>query len=264
MTAVVVFKRKRDPWHPTDASGFSKTGYVTNSGIVIYPRRSRIARTSIEAVTRRHHRLIDISNHPRAAQIEALFTNNVINNTLYVEAMQQIGNPNSPFWNNPIKIPILSPIAPEERETRWRKFVAALQKGDAIFTFDTKSIVSRIITHLDQGTWSHVGTYVGDGRVVEAITLGVVERSIEAYHDTRYRLGIYRLPGASPQQIDSMIALCRSTIGDRYSYRKVLLLGIRLTLGIWPSLNPQSSLLARHATANRLITIAGYDLVEIV
>jgi hypothetical protein len=234
------------------------------SGIVIYPRRSRIARTSIEAVIRRHHRLIDISNHPRATQIEALFTNNVINNTLYVAAMQQMGNANSPFWNNPIKIPILSPISPEEHETRWRKFVAALQKGDAIFTFDTKSIVSRIITHLDQGAWSHVGTYVGDGRIVEAITLGVVERSIEAYHDRRYRLGIYRLPDASPQQIDSMIAFYRSTVGERYSYRKVLLLGIRLALGIWPSLNPQSSLLARHATASRLITIAGYDLVGIV
>src|SRR6202011_465942 len=169
MTAVVVFKRKRDPWHPTDASGFSNTGYVTNGGIVIYPRRSRIARTSIEAVTGRHHRLIDISPHPRAVQIEALFTNNVINNTLYVAAMQQIGNPNSPFWNNPIKIPILTPISAEEHETRWREFVGALQKGDWIFTFDTKSIVSRIITHLDQGTWSHVGQYVGNGKIVEAI-----------------------------------------------------------------------------------------------
>ena len=264
MTAVVVFKGRGDPWHPTDASGFSKTGYVTNSGIVIYPRRSRIAVTSIEAVTRRHHRLIDISTHPRAAQIEALFTNNVINNTLYVAAMQQIGNPNSPFWNNPIKIPILSPISPEEHESRWRTFVDALQKGDGIFTFDTKSIVSRIIMHLDQGAWSHCGTYVGNGRIVEAITLGVVERSIDAYHDTRYRLGIYRLPGASPQQIDSLIAFCHSTVGDRYSYRKVLLLGIRLVLGIWPSSKPQSSLLARYATANRLITIAGYELVEIV
>jgi cell wall-associated NlpC family hydrolase len=264
MTKVVVFKGRGDPWHPTDATGFSKTGYVTNSGIVIYPRRSRIARTSIEAVTRSHHRLIDISKHPRAAQIEALFTNNVINNTLYVAAIQQIGNPNSPFWNNPIKIPILSPISPEEHETRWIRFVGALQKGDGIFTFDTKSIVSRIITHLDQGAWSHVGTYVGNGRIVEAITLGVVERSIEAYHDTRYRLNIYRFPGASPQQIDSMIASCHSTVGDRYSYRKVLLLGIRLALGIWPSQKPGASLLTRHATPNRIITAAGYDLIEIV
>jgi hypothetical protein len=131
-------------------------------------------------------------------------------------------------------------------------------------TFDTKSIVSRIITHLDEGAWSHLGTYVGNGRIAEAITLGVVERSIEAYHDARFRLGIYRLPGASPQQIDSMIAFFRSRVGDRYAYRKVLLLGIRLALGIWPSSNPQSPLVERHATVNRVIAVAGGDLVEIV
>jgi cell wall-associated NlpC family hydrolase len=258
MTAVVVFKGWGNPWHPTDASGFSKTGYVTNNGIVIYPRRSRIARTSIEAVTRRHHRLIDISNHPRATQIEVLFTNNVINNSLYVAAIQQIGNPNSPFWNNPIKIPILSPISPEEHEARWARSLGALQKGDGIFTFDTKSIGSWLIAYLDQGTWSHVGMYVGNGQIVEAITLGVVERSIESYHDTRYRLGVYRLPGASPERIDSLVAFNHSTVGDRYSYRKALTLGIRLALGIWPSAG------ARHTTPNMAITRAGYDLIEIV
>ena len=142
------------------------------------------------------------------------------------------------------------------------KICRCVAEGDAIVTFDTKSIVSRIITHLDQGTWSHVGQYVGNGKIVEAITPGVVERSIEDYHHYRYRLGVYRVPGASAEQIDSMIARLRSRIGDRYSYRKVLLLGIRLSLGIWPSLG--ASLLARHATASRIITIAGLDLVEIV
>jgi hypothetical protein len=264
MTAVVLFKGRGDPWHPIDATGFNKIGYVTNSGIVIYPRRSRIARTSIDAVTRRHHRLIDISKHPRAAQIEALFTNNVINNTLYVAAMQQMGDPNSSFWNNPIKIPILHPISPEEYETRWSKMLGALQKGDSIFTLDTKSVVSRLIAYLDQGTWSHAGTYVGNGQIIEAITVGVVERSIEAYHDTRYRLGVYRLPGVSLEQIESMEAFYRSTIGDRYSYRKVLILGIRLALGIWPSSKPGSSLVARHATPSRMIPLIGYELIEIV
>jgi uncharacterized protein YycO len=133
-----------------------------------------------------------------------------------------------------------------------------LQKGDAIFTLDTKSIASRLIAYLDQGAWSHVGTYVGNGQIVEAITLGVVERSIEAYHDARYRLGVYRLPGASLEQIDSLVSFNRSTVGDRYSYRKALTLGIRLALGIWPSAG------ARHTTPNMLIAMAGYNLVAIV
>jgi hypothetical protein len=264
MTKVIFFKEWGDPWHKTDASGFNKTGYVTKDGIVIYPRRSRIARTTIKVISKRPHRLADLSSHPRATQIEAFFTNNVINTALYVTAMQQMGDPHSRFWDNPVKIPVLSPISPEEHEIRWRKFVGALQRGDGIFTFDTKSTVSRLITHLDQGAWSHCGTYVGDGKIVEAITSGVVERSIEAYHHYRYRLGVYRFPGASPEQINSLIALLRSNIGDGYSYRKVLILGLRLALGIWPSLNPESSLVARHATPNRVIPIMGYDLIEIV
>jgi hypothetical protein len=264
MTKLVFFKEWGDPWHRTDDTGFNKTGYVTETGMVIYPRRSRIARTTIEAVKEKSHRLVDLSNHPCATQIEAVFINNVINTALYVTAMEQIGHPRARFWDNPVKIPILSPISAEEHEARWSKMLRILKKGDGIFTVDTKSIASRLITHLDQGTWSHVGQYVGNGKIVEAMTAGVVERSIEEYHHHRYRLGVYRLPDASTEQIESIIAAMRSRIGDRYSYRKVLLLGIRLALGIWPSLEQGASLLARHATPNRIITVAGYDLTEVV
>jgi hypothetical protein len=129
MTKVVFFKEWGDPWHKTDDTGFNKTGYVTKSGIVIYPRRSRIARTTIEAVRKKLHRLVDLSTHPRAFQIEGIFTNNVINTALYVTAMQRMSDPHSRFWDNPVKIPVLSPISPEEHEIRWRKFVGALQRG---------------------------------------------------------------------------------------------------------------------------------------
>jgi hypothetical protein len=257
MPTLVLFKKWGDPWHRTDETGFNKTGFVTENGIVIYPRRSRIARMSIEAVRKKPHRLLQI-DHPRAEQIETFFTSNVMNTHLYVKGMQQIADANSPFWNNPVKLPILTPINPAEHEARWSRIPGILQKGDGIFTLDTKSIASRLISYLDQGTWSHVGTYVGNGQIVEANTLGVVERSIEAYHDTRYRLGVYRLPGASPEQIVSLVAFNRSHVGDRYSYRKAFTLGIRLALGLWPSSG------ARHTTPNMLITKAGYDLIGIV
>ena len=42
MIAVVMFK-DFDPWHKTDGTGYNKTGYVTETGLVIYPRSSRIA-----------------------------------------------------------------------------------------------------------------------------------------------------------------------------------------------------------------------------
>jgi uncharacterized protein YycO len=172
--------------------------------------------------------------------------------------MQQIGDPSSSFWDSPIKIPILNSIAAEQHEANWTEMLPLLQKGDSIFTLDTKSTISRVITYFDQGAWSHVATYVGDGRIIEAIGEGAVERSIEAYHDSRYRLGIYRHSGITPEQIDTYIAFMRSTVGDRYSYRKVFLVGLRIVMGIWPTGT------ARRTTPNMLITRAGLELLRIV
>jgi Permuted papain-like amidase enzyme, YaeF/YiiX, C92 family len=127
-----------------------------------------------------------------------------------------------------------------------------------VFTLDTGGIGSRLITYLDQGTWSHVGSYVGEGRIIEAITSGVTERSIEAYHHPRYRLGIYRLPG-SPEQFDKMIEWSRSQLGKQYAFKKVLRLGIRMILGIWPDpIEP------RQVTPNRAIAFWPFRLVEVV
>jgi Permuted papain-like amidase enzyme, YaeF/YiiX, C92 family len=244
MAAVVIFKGRYDPWHPTDATGYTKVGYLTNDGTLVYPRRSRIARVPFGTIRRKPHRRIDISRHPRADQIEALFTESVINNALYVRALQLIADPTSPFWDNPIKLPILTPISPEERERKWLQMLPLLQRGDLIYTFDNKSVMSRIIRYLDQGTWSHVACYVGDGQIIEAITSGVVERGLSAYRDTRYRLGVYRFPQATADNINHMIAFQRSTVGDRYSYRKAFIAGARLLIGLWPRPIP------RHTTPN--------------
>jgi hypothetical protein len=169
-----------------------------------------------------------------------------------------IGQPASPFWDRPIKLPILTPITPAEHETRWNTLLNTLERGDSVFTLDTKSIASRLITYLDQGTWSHVGTYSGEGLIIEAITSGVTERSIEAYHHPRYRLGVYRL-GGSTEQIDKMIKWHRSQLGKPYAFKKVLRLGIRMILGMWP--DPIETM---QVTPNRAIAIWPFQLVEVI
>jgi hypothetical protein len=258
MLKLILIKDRCDPWHTTDETGFNKTGFVTERGIVFHPRRSRIAKTPIEAITRKPHRFIEIQNHSRAQQIETFFSENLINTRLYVQAIREIANANSSFWDNPVKAPILRAITPAEYEVRWSRMLGSLQSGDMIFTLDAKSFGSRLIAYLDQSTWSHVGTYTGNGRIVEAITSGVVERSIEAYHHPRFRLGVYRPKGASASQIETMIALVRSNAGARYSYRKALFLGIKLALGIWPPAG------AKHTTPGMMIATGAYDLMEIV
>jgi hypothetical protein len=258
MTRLILYRGGFDPWHRPDETGFSNTGYITSGNIVVHPRRSRIAKTPLDNFVRRRHEVIELPNMPHAEQIETFFTTNVINNALYVMALNQMANANSPFWISPIKLPMLEPISPQEHERRWEEMKSVLQKGDGIFTIDTASISSRIITYLDQGTWSHVATYSGNGQIIEAATSGVMERSIEAYHHPRYRLGAYRLLGATAEQIDTTIAFARTQIGGGYNYRGALRLGLRLAFGIWPTAG------AAHTTPNILVALAGYQLLNIV
>jgi hypothetical protein len=244
-----------DRWNKPDETGFNKTGYVTRNGVVIYPKRRQIAKTSLQKVERRQHRLFSIAGHPRADQIEIFFSNNVINFYLYHSAMAQIRQSESQFWDHPIKVPILLPTVPTEYESRWARLSTILRKGDHIFTLDTNSVASKLIAYLDQGTWSHVGCYVGEGRIVEAITSGVVERSIEAYHRPRYRLGVYRVDSAKPEQIEAMVSFQRTQIGKRYGWTQLFRLGAQLVFGVFPR---------EVLTPNELIPAFGHRLIEIV
>jgi hypothetical protein len=101
MPATVLLK-EFDPWHPTDQTGFNKVGYLTENGVVIYPRRSRITKKSFDAIKKRPHRIIQLTSHPRAKEIETFFTGNIVNTALFVTGIQMIGQPASPFWDSPI------------------------------------------------------------------------------------------------------------------------------------------------------------------
>ena len=138
--------------------------------------------------------------------------------------------------------------------------VSAEPGAGHIFTFDTKSVGSRLIAYLNQGTWSRVGICSGNGCVLEAITSGVTERSIEAYHHPRYRLGIYRLSG-SPAQIDKMIEFAESQLGKSYAFKKALKLGVRMILGNLAYTGRAKPCIAKHGDTRR-VSISGCYLTR--
>jgi hypothetical protein len=223
--------RDHDPWYRPDSSGFNKYGYVTEDGLVLHPRRTRMAKTPLDRITRKHHQVVDLSTHRRAEQIAAFFERNVPNRSLFHAGVNALAEGTHSFWDTAVRLPILDAISPLMREERWLQLQSTLQPGDQITTLDTLSFVSRMIAYVDQGTWSHIGAYSGDGAVIEAISAGVVERPIEVYHDFRYRIGVYRHAGAAGRS-EQLIGLLRSELGKPYKYRGVLRLGVRKILGI--------------------------------
>jgi len=140
------------------------------------------------------------------------------------------------FWyfDNPIRIPKLEVITKERFEERWKTLRSTLQLGDVIFTIDTRNIISRLIARFDHGTWSHVGAYSGGGKITEAIPMGLVERSIEAYHNPRYRLGVYRRTDMDEAQQLKFISAMKSHKGARYDFCGAIRLAIYKLLGNRP------------------------------
>lgn len=96
----------------------------------------------------------------------------------------------------------------------------------------------------------------------EAITLGVVESSVEVYRLSHYRLGLYRpIPthDTSPNANQLYVLLMRSQVAKRYNYRVALWLGFRKILGI-----RQSQPTYRDLSPNDLARIEEMRLIYVV
>jgi hypothetical protein len=211
----------------------NKIGYVTKEGVVIYPLRRGLKRMALAEFKRPYKTIALPYDLPDRDNIEVFYTQNVGNRDLFFHGLNALkGDPEyAQYFQNPIKLPILSPITIEEFERRWEQFVSLLRPGDSIQLVDTKSVASRMIARFDHGSWSHTASYVGNGYIVEAITSRVVLRELTAYRSPRYRIGLYRVPH-TPESLESFTGLCLSTVGDRYSYKKVFVLAFRKLFGL--------------------------------
>ena len=227
--------RDHDPWHKPDDTGMNKVGFVTDADNVIYPLRMKLVERPLKTVSRRKlFRVYERQSSSELTQrIRSFFENNAPNPLLFNRAVGALIKPGGEsFFDDPIKLPRLQPISREEWEARWNTFVLLPKPGDLIQVFDSESTISTLIARFDNGTWSHSASYVGDGRICESITSGVVERAIESYKAPRYRLGLYRAPGLTDSQAESLCSRSRSQVDKPYAWGKVTALALRKLLGI--------------------------------
>jgi uncharacterized protein YycO len=221
------------PWAKVSWTAHNKIGYLTATEVVIYPVRRNIRTVKLERI-KRHTKLILPPDYPSSANIEIFYTQNVPNLSLFYHGVNSLKGEEkyAHYFDNPIKLPILDPIDHDEWNRRWEKFVSLLLPGDSIQLTDTSSLISRLITKYDQGSWSHSATYIGNGYVSEAIPIaGVVVRPLDVYKSPKYRLGLYRIDH-TPESRAKFIGFMLSHVGDRYSYRKVVWLAVRKLLGL--------------------------------
>lgn len=228
-----VFFKDWDRSHKASAGGHNKFGFLTGDGVLIYPFRRRTRIIQYERFPKTPHRWVPVNLEAHEKNVTTFFTGNVQSADLFHLGVKAVASREWSFFDDPVKLPLLKPISSEEFESRWLQLIDTVAVGDLIFTFDSSSWISRLIAYGDCGTWSHVASYVGQGQICEAISAGVVERSMEVYHDPKYRLGLYRGP-TDAEQISKMVAFTKSQIGKRYNYRGALRLGFRKLLNVQP------------------------------
>jgi hypothetical protein len=235
---LIAFRDLDRIWYRGDETGFNKVGYITRKNTVVHPCWNRgLTETTLSRVQRCPHALLEkiATTQAEADNVEVFFTQNTPSVELFNLGFQAIASANDlSFFENPIRIPILDDISPQEFERRWKTFSSALRQADAIFVLDSGSLISRLIARFDHGTWSHVGTYSGDGTILEAIMDGVVERDIEVYRNPRYRLGLYRHKKMDPMNAEDLIGFMRSQLGKRYNFRAVARLALLKVFGLQP------------------------------
>ena len=152
---------------------------------------------------------------------------------------------------------LISNLSDEQYEERWHNITSKMQKGDAIFTFNSKSFISKFIAKLDKGSWSHVSQYIGNNEIREAISSGFVKRNIEVYKQKYIHIGVYRYLGITSEVQEKIAEFTSKFIGYKYDYFGAISLGIRTILGLTEdSYNPKD------VTPNGLIYIGNLYLVD--
>lgn len=120
----------------------------------------------------------------------------------------------------------------EEYEEAWQHMVSMLEPRDGIFTFDRRSLISKVIALTTHGPFSHCATYASDGIISEIVTSGTRMVPIETYKGRHFRVAAYRHYGTQPNTVEEMLAEMRAEDGrPGYSYAGALGAGLRALFG---------------------------------
>ncbi len=231
MARVILF-RDLNPLKRADESGYNKVGYLSQRNLIVYQGYRTVRRVPFDRVTKYRHAIFETKAPFDEAAVEAFFILNHLPPGLLNDGLAALRDARPDFFEYAVRLPILDVLTAEERDRRWRALVSILEPGDVIATFDTQSWMSRLITLVDGGPWSHMGLYVGNGQIAESLTKGTVERAIETYRPARYRLGVYRPLGLTREAAQRIVAYSHSRLGAAYDYSGALRAGVRLLFRI--------------------------------
>ena len=213
-----------------DHSGANQVGIVDTQRQVLFCRARTVVARDLGSVRAHATQVLRLREPEYRNRVLAYFNNHRGHYRLFLTGLRALQVGNLFLFDTPSPMPSARTFhSYKDFESSWDTLELSAQVGDAIFTFDRRSTISRIIAWIDQGAWSHVAVYVGDGLIQEAVAAGVVRRELRTYRDARFHVGLYRF--YQPIR-DSAAALhyADTTLGMKYNYWGAVALGVATLL----------------------------------
>lgn len=209
---------------------FNPVGVVLSPGMVSLRSGSGITRI---AAARLVGRAIAVNmSGPFGDRIRRYFVSHANEDRCVAAGLNAFGFANERFFEREIMPPPRTYPTPEAYEERWASLLALARPGDPVFTYDASSMLSRFIASIDRGSWGHTATYIGDGKIVEADTGGVVCQDLAVYKNKDVHVGLYRDVRFDPAKGRAVADITLRNVGKRYGYLGAGLCGVRAALGV--------------------------------
>lgn len=137
-----------------------------------------------------------------------------------------------PFLHGSFFPPDTSYVSDEQYEDAWSHFVSTLEPHDYLLTFDRTSLLSTIIAKGTHGPFSHIASYIGDGKLWEVVTSGTRIVPVETYKGRHYRVAAYRNYGVPFISNEEAMAHFAKTAGrPGYNYVGAFKAGVKTFFG---------------------------------
>jgi hypothetical protein len=258
---IILFKDKLTK-SPSSETRYNQIGIFVTEKNILFRRKRKIISINMDQL-KGTEVLIVAPSQPEVVPKIAKFFNTakgnyrLFNMGLNILKLERFGVFCS--WEN-IMPTFNNDLTDEEYEKAWDRVTSKLRKYDQIFTFNSKSFISKTIAWIDKGSWSHCGVYSGNHEIFEVTWKGMFTRNLDIYKKKYIHLGVYRRPDFPEEKLDYIDEYKKlNSYYGFYPFHKALVLGIRTLLGFTDGKCSPHDL-----TPNGLIYTGSLNLVDYV
>jgi len=258
--SIILFYDKLTKESPGIKTGYNQTGIFVTGNEILFCRGKKILTVKVETIRGTIVTIYEPSDRELMPNIADYFNLSRQNYRIFKLGVRALGIGNHEVFRQPIIMPLLRKyMNQDDYEHAWIEFISKLRKSDYIFTFNSKSILSRLIASIDNGSWSHCGIYLGDEEIYEMTTKGTVKKNIDAYKKMFIHIGAYRHFRMTEEKRNSIDEYSKTLTYSAYPYLKAFILGIRTYFGLVNEDDP-----VEIPTPNGIIYRGEYYLVSYV